>query len=805
MKGRRSFLSFALLALLGAARSASAETLADRLPEDVVLYAAFEDPSAFRAGARQTALGKTWREEEVQAVRPEIRKLLEKDADDEVLPFLKGAWGLLRAPVSRCEIAAWVDRAGPGKTCLRAAAAVASEDGKSLRAAIEGGLSSLIRGETTVEKRPDGARWRGRGGEVLLTERGGICFLTAVAADGLGDLRAGELPPAAPDKPLSRSALFVSVRQGLGGPGGGCLAAFLNLDSLKRWLVREPDLARELALEPELLAFARTLGLDRVQAAGLSLAPEGEGFRSRFHLHASWASGTLPAVLAGAGRGPFRSFDRLPAQALVASAARIPWEALWKAGETVAAGIPSEDARELRDAVAAIERGASLRILGDLLPALGEETAFCLGKPSPGLIPIPPMTFLVEVKDPKKVEACLAKIADYASSQGAPHAKTPYGGRILYHFGGGPGRGDPFGMLFQPAFVVTETHLVASSSPQVLKTLLSSWKRPDFTGVAGTDRFKKARERLSPDAHSAAYVDFPELVTFLYNTVLQFAGVARGLGGEEAPFNMNALPSAEVLTRHLTASVESVEFRADGIRASSWSPVGVNLSGLDPATVSGLAGLGWIQGARSRRESARWTCQSHLQQLGMRIAAHEAEHGAPPKRIEDIEKAEDDGMWVAAQFYCPLDPGHPEGFQPQGGREWIAAHPPSYRYVRGRKGADGGVVRLYEKEPRHGGKRHVFFADGSVDLVDEARFKELADTQGFLAPPKPPLPPTPEVLRQIDEKVKDLAADDFTRREAATEWLAAVGPAAVPAVKRAAADTDPEVRSRARRILEEIE
>lgn len=798
-----------LLAVLPIGLSAG-ETLADRLPEDVLLYAALEDPAAFREGARQTALGKIWREEEIQAARIEIGKLVEKGADNDALPFLKGAWGLLRTPLSRCEIAAWIDRAGPGKTCLRAAAAVASADGRSLRAALEAGLLSLIQGEHTVEKRPDGARWRGREVELLLVERGGVCFLSAVAADDLEDLRAGELPPTAPAKPLARSALFVSVRQGLGGPGGGCLAAFLNLDSLKRWLVREPDLARELALEPELLAFARTLGLDRVQAAGLSLAPEGEGFRSRFHLHASWAPGTLPAILAGTGRGALRSFDRLPAEALVASAARIPWEALWRGGRAVAAGLPSEDARDLRAGVAAIEKGASVRIFQDLLPALGEETAFCLGKPSPGLLPVPPMTFFVEVKDAKKVEACLAKIADYASSQGAPYAKTPYGGRTLYHFGGGPAGGkDPFEMLFQPTFVVTETHLVAASSPQMLKSLLSAWKRPGFSGVAGTERFKAARARIPADVPSAAYVDFPELVTFLYNTVLQFAGVARGFGDGEAPFNVHALPSAEVLTRHLTASIESMEFRADGFRVASWSPVGVNLSGLDPVTVSGLAGLGWIQGARSRRESARWTCQSHLQQLGMRIAAHEAQHGALPKRIEDLDDTQaDDGMWVAAQFYCPLDPNRPEGFQPQGGKAWVASHPSSYRYVRARKGAADGAaarVRLYEKEPRHGGKRHVLFSDGTVELVDEARFSELARRDGFLDLVKPPPAATPEFLRQVDEKVKELAADDFTRREAATEWLVAAGPAAVPAVKRAAADTDPEVRSRARRILEEIE
>ncbi len=788
--------------------------LADRVPEDVLLYAAVEDPAAFREGACGTALGKIWREEEIQAARSELRAFVEKEADNDALPLLKAAKFALTAPLSRCELALWIDAAPNGKTCLRGMAAVTCGDGKSLRGALEDGLSALMRGRHDAERRPDGMRWHFREGDLLLVERGGTCFLAGVAADGVEGLAAEDLSTASPERPLSRSPLFTAALEGARQGPAGRFVAFANIDSLKGWLARAPEVARELDIEPEMIVLARALGFDRLQAAGLSVAPEGAGFRSRFHLHASWERGTLPAAMASAGRAPLRSFDRLPADVLVASAARVPWEALWKAGARALDRLPAEDVAEVRGGLEAVQKGSTVRILADLLPALGEETAFCLGKPAPGLIPIPPMTAMIEVKDAKKAESCLAKIADYAAAQGAPYAKTPYGGRTLYHFGGAAGGGmqrmDPMGGLFQPTFVVTETHLVAATSPQALKSLLSAWKRPEFAGVAGTERFKAARGLVPADAPSVAYVNLPDVVTFVYNTVLQFAGVAQGFGGENLPFNMNALPSAEVLTRHLAGSVESVDFRADGVRISSWSPIGINLSGLDPVTVAGLAGFIWVQEMENRRQSSIWTCQYRLQQLGERIGRHEAQHGALPRRLPDLfADAADESWWELSNLYCPLDPNDPGSRNRDANqwKKWPETHPPSYRLARVRPGKaePANRVQAYETRACHGGRRHVLFANGTVELLDEARFRILADAQGFLDPPKPPPAATPDLLRQIDEKVKALSANDFQAREEATEWLTAAGPAAVPAVKRAAESGDPEVRTRARQILDQVD
>ena len=67
--------------------------------------------------------------------------------------------------------------------------------------------------------------------------------------------------------------------------------------------------------------------------------------------------------------------------------------------------------------------------------------------------------------------------------------------------------------------------------------------------------------------------------------------------------------------------------------------------------------------------------------------------------------------------------------------------------------------------------------------------------------PVPPKPPTPEEIRQL---VRQLGDDSFSVRELADDELRAVGPPAVPALREGLKSPDPEVRRRARAILESI-
>jgi uncharacterized protein (TIGR03067 family) len=61
-----------------------------------------------------------------------------------------------------------------------------------------------------------------------------------------------------------------------------------------------------------------------------------------------------------------------------------------------------------------------------------------------------------------------------------------------------------------------------------------------------------------------------------------------------------------------------------------------------------------------------------------------------------------------------------------------------------------------------------------------------------------------KVAERIDRLIKQLGDDDFAKREAASEELAEIGEPALPALRKAAASTDAEVRRRAEQIMQMI-
>lgn len=61
--------------------------------------------------------------------------------------------------------------------------------------------------------------------------------------------------------------------------------------------------------------------------------------------------------------------------------------------------------------------------------------------------------------------------------------------------------------------------------------------------------------------------------------------------------------------------------------------------------------------------------------------------------------------------------------------------------------------------------------------------------------------PTPPSVKQLEAWARDLGANDFQKREEAQRNLAAAGQAAAPVLEKALKSDDPEVRTRAERLL----
>jgi hypothetical protein len=73
------------------------------------------------------------------------------------------------------------------------------------------------------------------------------------------------------------------------------------------------------------------------------------------------------------------------------------------------------------------------------------------------------------------------------------------------------------------------------------------------------------------------------------------------------------------------------------------------------------------------------------------------------------------------------------------------------------------------------------------------------------AAPPAPAPAKPAEPGEIERLIKELGDDSFEVREAAGRRLAEIGAPALPALRKAADAADPEVRNRARRLVETLE
>ena len=92
-----------------------------------------------------------------------------------------------------------------------------------------------------------------------------------------------------------------------------------------------------------------------------------------------------------------------------------------------------------------------------------------------------------------------------------------------------------------------------------------------------------------------------------------------------------------------------------------------------------------------------------------------------------------------------------------------------------------------------------------IALVSIATERSLAD-----AVPSPGLAPATQPSTRpadpaVDSLIKQLGAEDFKDRQSATEQLKKMGADALPALKQATASDNPEVRTRAQRLINELE
>lgn len=231
--------------------------------------------------------------------------------------------------------------------------------------------------------------------------------------------------------------------------------------------------------------------------------------------------------------------------------------------------------------------------LTDVIQPMGSAGAWSL-KSTIGL-GAPPFQLMVAVRDPDGMRrglAGLARMLPDVVGEGASVKSRPYRGYDVYTIklnGEGLDLGDlPINPLdlFQPTFVVMDDRLMVTMNSIQAKREIKRIIKGDSTvnpALSG-DLFPEG------GAGQIGFANWIEVIGRLYSAGKSLAPMLAGIGGD-LPFDLSALPDAELFTRHFQTSHEWKRREGGIVRYHGNSSFGPESNGIALVPLIGLAAL----------------------------------------------------------------------------------------------------------------------------------------------------------------------------------------------------------------------
>ncbi len=245
-----------------------------------------------------------------------------------------------------------------------------------------------------------------------------------------------------------------------------------------------------------------------------------------------------------------------------------------------------EEAKEVSEALKAVDAALGIDLRKDLLAALGDRFA-TYSSPAEGPLTLG-QTFLFTVRDEKKLrdslEAAIKGLAKAAGIEVSIKKKTYRGVELREVHVNVPG------FIFLPTYAVHKGWLVVSYYPQAVEGYVlraagevPSWK-PDAATAATLAKLPKQFTSISvsdPRPALRIVLSFAPLVARAVQQALQQSGV------KEFPIDVGALPNAHEVTRHLFPNVAVTSDDGKSLRMDSRSSLDLpfDLVGVDSYTV----------------------------------------------------------------------------------------------------------------------------------------------------------------------------------------------------------------------------
>jgi hypothetical protein len=339
--------------------------------------------------------------------------------------------------------------------------------------------------------------------------------------------------------------------------------------------------------------------------------------------------GSRPGLL---GLLPYKPLEKgdllpIPKDALLGLAASVDAAELWDHGVKIASDIEPRAKDEVEKALWEIETKLGVNVREDILGSLGDAWVAYL--PSGELM----ISWLnsaaaVRVKDADALSKAVEKLVDRAQAELGRHPEgvaineSELGEHTLYSLQ------LPAPAPISPSWCVGDDWLVVSLSPQAVRSVLERKAEDSLSEAEGVSKVLEAKDGVA----ALAYQDTPQLVESVYPWlqigVQMAAGELRKHGIE---VDATALPSKEVVLKHLKPAIATVSHSSDGFHFTSRHslPGGGNLAAAAPVGVALM--LPAVQGARQAAQQNQEL--NHLKQFGLAALNHESATKALPNDI----------------------------------------------------------------------------------------------------------------------------------------------------------------------------
>jgi len=620
----------------------------------------------------------------VRSLEVALTRLAVPETSESVARMLVGEFGL----------ALRVD-AGEAWPAVRAVLEKGLEMGEDLAVVRESGSAGDAFVRVTHEEPPITASlfWKEEGTEIY--------FALASTPTGLVDdlwkrvVRDGDAPSLATDPE------YLACARRCGADEGAEVRGFVRFQPLFDYCLSALGIAaREAEDLPPFLhpgpvnGILQVLGLRGMRAIAFASTASGEHSVNEVYVHA-------PAPRRGLlGMGDGAPVDRallrhVPADATAFSVGRVGLANLWDTLEEALPSLGGDVEAKVREALDLFEAENGVEVREDLLASLGDAyVAYSL--PTKGIMTVPEQAILVRLVDAERFERAanafadaLAGMTDVLKLKEREYEGTNIRSFSITRIPGGKDIGGqpnplsgmtPFLSLLSPSYAVVKqkddsgkvvggTLLVSMNSTSLRRSIRRLGGEP-AGGAESIEGYQRFAAQVPEKVSALSYSDDRSEIGVVYAMVTSFVPMVAASVGPNLPFDLNALPPADAITRHLFGEVSYTVADGEGIYSRSFSPWGVDTMALLTGGIAG--GAAALLAARfeevsrpvtypvspHKTEDPTQIARRDLRDLKAGIGVYRLEHGSYPPSLEVLlEKTPEypDGL-LLDRAEVPADP-----------------------------------------------------------------------------------------------------------------------------------------------------